>query len=685
MARNEGFKYWSDQEFVQGFDANAYLMSQSVMRFDNSTDRSVSLARSLVEGMVSYDKSTTSLQLYDGTAWQTIGVVGVFDHGTLVGLGDDDHPQYHNDTRGDARYYTQTQIDALFAGLSTDHGTLTGLADDDHTQYHNDARGDARYYTQSQVDSSLSGKSDTSHAHSYLPLTGGTLTGGLKVQLAGSEPANFVDLYNTDNATGEKAGIKVRTGSGWATTFFTQQNNWWHAFGDSNGGTIKWGFDGTTLKNLSGGAEFSGNVSIGTGSSANAFQAGSNYWRPQDVYGNSYFDINSGQFYVDSDIYYFRNRASANSLTIDSSGNGVFRGNCEAQGNLVVTRPDALMLAGASDNNHKIYSVNAADTGLPWSDGPVLVGHSGWGMYCEQENVWRMGLRGSNSNSGIRYGWYNCNLMVGSAPNDGINTNTLRIQGNQYATSYIECGDQFRNFRALGATNGSWNYTQSQIRLDTNGGAATSLSGHPHGGFANMLVWARSSSTIYFRNWNNTTYCGVEGFIYNASHSKYKTNITPLRPKSVGSAASRTLMADTLKRINLVEYEYKATERVPDNWEIEEIGTDGVSRQVPNERRQRAYDRLNDIRERQGLGKYQRLHECGKDCDKTLDDPCHIVRNANMRIPGFLAEEAVEHIPGVIAVNEDGEGHSVNLLALSGFLMGVVQELIERVDQLEAV
>lgn len=94
MARNEGFKYWSDQEFVQGFDANAYLMSQSVMRFDNPTDRSVSLARSLVEGMLSYDKSTTSLQLYDGTAWQTLGVVGVLDHGLLTNLGDDDHTQY---------------------------------------------------------------------------------------------------------------------------------------------------------------------------------------------------------------------------------------------------------------------------------------------------------------------------------------------------------------------------------------------------------------------------------------------------------------------------------------------------------------------------------------------------------------------------------------------------------------
>ena len=30
-------------------------------------------------------------------------------------------------------------------GGVTDHGALTGLADDDHTQYHNDTRGDARY------------------------------------------------------------------------------------------------------------------------------------------------------------------------------------------------------------------------------------------------------------------------------------------------------------------------------------------------------------------------------------------------------------------------------------------------------------------------------------------------------------------------------------------------------------
>lgn len=66
--------------------------------------------------------------------------------------------------------YVTEWVDA--SGGSSDHGTLTGLSDDDHTQYHNDSRGDARYYTKSQVDTSLSGKADTSHAHSIANVTG---------------------------------------------------------------------------------------------------------------------------------------------------------------------------------------------------------------------------------------------------------------------------------------------------------------------------------------------------------------------------------------------------------------------------------------------------------------------------------------------------------------------------------
>lgn len=35
---------------------------------------------------------------------------GQLPHDKLAGLGDDDHSQYHNDARGDARYYTKTQL-----------------------------------------------------------------------------------------------------------------------------------------------------------------------------------------------------------------------------------------------------------------------------------------------------------------------------------------------------------------------------------------------------------------------------------------------------------------------------------------------------------------------------------------------------------------------------------------------
>lgn len=39
------------------------------------------------------------------------------DHGSIAGLTDDDHAQYHNDTRGDARYFKKTEHLAASAGV----------------------------------------------------------------------------------------------------------------------------------------------------------------------------------------------------------------------------------------------------------------------------------------------------------------------------------------------------------------------------------------------------------------------------------------------------------------------------------------------------------------------------------------------------------------------------------------
>ena len=97
------------------------------------------------------------------------GGTGVTNHGNLTGLLDDDHSQYllANGSRNIASvisytvhptFNTDTQIvdkkfvDDALSSLTTDHGSLQGLEDDDHTQYLNNTRGDTRYYTQSQVD-----------------------------------------------------------------------------------------------------------------------------------------------------------------------------------------------------------------------------------------------------------------------------------------------------------------------------------------------------------------------------------------------------------------------------------------------------------------------------------------------------------------------------------------------------
>lgn len=89
------------------------------------------------------------------------GTGGVTDHGALTGLEDDDHEQYFNEARGDARYALAnhnhninalegTNIAAIgeegeFIGwsdvygawvdMTPDHGALAGLGDDDHILY----------------------------------------------------------------------------------------------------------------------------------------------------------------------------------------------------------------------------------------------------------------------------------------------------------------------------------------------------------------------------------------------------------------------------------------------------------------------------------------------------------------------------------------------------------------------
>lgn len=69
------------------------------------------------EGWMAWIADADIAVVWDGLAWSGLGgggggSGGTSDHGALAGLGDDDHPQYLNSSRGDARY------DALGAAAS---------------------------------------------------------------------------------------------------------------------------------------------------------------------------------------------------------------------------------------------------------------------------------------------------------------------------------------------------------------------------------------------------------------------------------------------------------------------------------------------------------------------------------------------------------------------------------------
>jgi hypothetical protein len=270
---------------------------------------------------------------------------------------------------------------------------------------------------------------DDSHSHStYLPLTGGTVTG-----------------QTTFSATD---GVKITGSSG--GIWFDDRNGDGSKFVVYHSGAFLgfWNGSTTPFQFHDNGVGYATNWSVGTGSSANAFVGGSNYWRPQDAYGNSYFDINSGQFYVDSDTYYFRNRASTNSLVIDSSGNGTFTGTMSAS---------RLQVGGH-------YIDDVAGSGNPY--GSINVGGAmSWDGYAIDQRV--VFMHDGGSYAGL-YNDVNNQWMVYCTLNGGVE---LRYQGNNKL--YVDTSGSVTNGRHYVTSNldaaGMGNFS---AHVETNQGIA---------------------------------------------------------------------------------------------------------------------------------------------------------------------------------------------------------------------
>ncbi len=112
------------------------------------------------------------------------------------------------------RFYAEviSEINGMGGGGVTDHGALTGLADDDHPQYHNDTRGDARYYTKGEIDTLATTKANTSHTHSSTDITNfaeavddrvsALLVAGTNITLTYNDGANTLTIDASGGGSG---------------------------------------------------------------------------------------------------------------------------------------------------------------------------------------------------------------------------------------------------------------------------------------------------------------------------------------------------------------------------------------------------------------------------------------------------------------------------------------------------
>ncbi|MEO7904247.1 MAG: hypothetical protein ABIR91_00470 [Candidatus Saccharimonadales bacterium] len=98
----------------------------------------------------------------------------------------------------------------------TDHGALTGLTDDDHTQYHTNTRGDARYYQKSEVDTAVGGRVATTVqvATTGSLAGGGALSGNRTLSLSGDSATPGNSKYYGKNGSGAKGFYDLPAGGG---------------------------------------------------------------------------------------------------------------------------------------------------------------------------------------------------------------------------------------------------------------------------------------------------------------------------------------------------------------------------------------------------------------------------------------------------------------------------------------
>jgi hypothetical protein len=138
-----GYKLFTTGSVLTAAQVNTFLQEQTVMRFANATARTTALSGVLAEGMMSYLDDTNSVEVYNGSAWVSVGstgdITGVTAGTGISGGGTSGDVTITNsmataiDAKGDlvvgtgADAFSRLAVGANNTVLTADSSTATGL------------------------------------------------------------------------------------------------------------------------------------------------------------------------------------------------------------------------------------------------------------------------------------------------------------------------------------------------------------------------------------------------------------------------------------------------------------------------------------------------------------------------------------------------------------------------------